>query len=196
MGALVSNAQIVTVWLINWLKLRAMFNREPLVKWGTAILCILAITTQFQYLWSATIGVDFLGRCLVPKGGLGEYLHTGGDLAIRMVLSGLFVAANLRYTLNLRESSTKEKFMSLVLADSRATFIDTIALAIKFSVLSSSIPASQTRFIFHFMDFAKCLGTHWFVMEVTTGVLAKGHGSPTATTAQSSSKAQYSHNLN
>ncbi|KAJ1553601.1 hypothetical protein HK096_007208 [Nowakowskiella sp. JEL0078] len=193
MGALVSNAQIVTVWLINWLKLRAMFNSEPLVKWGTAILCILAITTQFQYLWSSTMSVDSLGRCLVPKGGLGEYLHTGGDLAIRMLLSGLFVAANLRHTLNLRESSTKEKFMSLILADSRATFIDTIALVIKFSVLSSSIPASQTRFIFHLMDFAKCLGTHWFVMEVTTGVLTKGQGS---LTAQSSSKAQYSYNIN
>ncbi|KAJ1546209.1 hypothetical protein HK096_005392 [Nowakowskiella sp. JEL0078] len=193
MGALISDAQIVTVWLINWLKLRAMFNRDPLVKWSTAVICILAISTQFQYLWSSAIGVDSLGRCMIPKGGLGEYIHTGGDLAIRVVLSGLFVAANLRYTSALRDSTAKDKLMSLVLADSRATFIDTIALAIKFSVLSSDIPPAQTRFIFHFMDFAKCLGTHWFVMEVTTGVLTRGHESMAATTAQSSSKAQNSY---
>ncbi|KAJ1542924.1 hypothetical protein HK096_008930, partial [Nowakowskiella sp. JEL0078] len=68
-------------------------------------------------------------------------------------------------------STTKDMFMAVVMADSRATFIDTCALIVKFSASMSGLSVNQMRMIFHLMDFAKVACTHWFVFEITEGIL-------------------------
>ncbi|KAJ1528218.1 hypothetical protein HK096_010312, partial [Nowakowskiella sp. JEL0078] len=60
-----------------------------------------------------------------------------------------------------------------MISDFRATFVDTVALIVKFSITMAGLPSSQTKLIFHAMDFAKAAGTHWFVMEISAGMKPK-----------------------
>ncbi|KAJ1570064.1 hypothetical protein HK096_003424 [Nowakowskiella sp. JEL0078] len=179
LAPLLLNAQVVVVWLINWLKVRAMKNiwfinyaRNPWIKYSTAIICIMAISTQFQYLFRySKIDPDILGRCKQTNNNISEYFHIGGDniLFIRLLLSGFFVAGTVQKASEFVDGNSESKNMILALmeADSRATFIDTTALAIKFSARVVGLPSNQMRFIYHFMDFAKVVGSHWFVVEVS-----------------------------
>ncbi|KAJ1559438.1 hypothetical protein HK096_000563, partial [Nowakowskiella sp. JEL0078] len=171
------NAQVVVVWVINWIKLRALYDRNPVIKWGTAVICIGMVGTQFQYLFKSSKPTpDDLGRCLQNGNSLAENLHTGGDLAIRILLSGLFILANLKHSSQIKNVNSNERFMRLIKNDFRASFIDVIALLVKFVVSLANLPNSQTRFLFHIMDFAKAAGTHWFVLDISNGTL-KSNGS-------------------
>ncbi|KAJ1557283.1 hypothetical protein HK096_008130, partial [Nowakowskiella sp. JEL0078] len=61
------------------------------------------------------------------------------------------------------------RFMKLIQNDFRASFIDVVALLVKLSVTLAQLPNSQTKFLYHVMDFSKVAGTHWFVMDITIG---------------------------
>ncbi|KAJ1552648.1 hypothetical protein HK096_010969, partial [Nowakowskiella sp. JEL0078] len=174
---MLDDAQIVVVWLINWIKLRAMYDRKPFIKWGTAGICIAMTATQFQYLFKGyKPNPDIFGRCSLISNDLVENLHTGGDLAVRFLLSGLFVYSNLQHSSRIKDITMKERLRRILRNDFRASFIDVVALAIKFVIANLDVPQSVTKFVNIFMDFAKMAGTHWFVMDISLGTL-KSNGS-------------------
>jgi len=166
LAAILVDAQVVCVWLINWIKLSAMFPKNYWVKYGTAALSVASVAGQFQYLFTKVLpDPDVLGRCRQKGDPISEAIHQGTDLFVRLVLSGLFVYAIYSHVSKIKHSSNK--LFSIITSDIRATFIDTIALLVKFAITLANLPSSQTRFVFHVMDFSKAAGTHWFVTEIS-----------------------------
>ncbi|KAJ1558224.1 hypothetical protein HK096_002863 [Nowakowskiella sp. JEL0078] len=152
-----------------------MYARNNWVKWGTAVICVLMIGTQFQQFFKiSNTTTDNLGRCTsisVMGGTTPENIHIGGDFAVRLILSGLFVYANIYHSSKIKDIDAKSRFFRLIKNDFRASFIDIVALLIKFSTTLANLPTNQTRFLFHFMDFAKVAGTHWFVYDITMSTM-------------------------
>ncbi|KAJ1547597.1 hypothetical protein HK096_002204 [Nowakowskiella sp. JEL0078] len=165
-------ASINEVIIFDILKLLLQFGRSQWVQWSTAAFCILMISTQFQYLFKVTkITPDDLGRCLQSGDPLPETFHLLGDFVVRIVLSGLFVYANLEHSSQIKDINIRERLFRLIKNDFRASFIDIVALSVKLITAFSNLPSSQSRFLIHFMDFAKAAGTHWFVMDIANGTL-------------------------
>ncbi|KAJ1564675.1 hypothetical protein HK096_006830, partial [Nowakowskiella sp. JEL0078] len=62
-AVIIMDSQLVTVWVINWIKLSTIYNENKFVKYGTVVFCVIALAGQFQYVFQTSPSYDSLGHC-------------------------------------------------------------------------------------------------------------------------------------
>ncbi|KAJ3092611.1 hypothetical protein HK102_005103 [Quaeritorhiza haematococci] len=170
---------VMTVWILHFLKFWTLYRHKKFITYGMLLLCMIASVGQITLLVFSSVATDKLQRCrFVPIGPV-QRIQVASDMIIRIFLSAFFVSAIFTHTTQNKTAFSnaeggskgksaagrKSRFMFLLTADVRATFVDTVALIFKFAL--TMLDVTNVLIFFHVVDWIKIASTHWFVHEVS-----------------------------
>ncbi|KAI9353624.1 lysozyme-like domain-containing protein [Obelidium mucronatum] len=180
----VSQAVILCVWWLQYIKFQSMYQNRPWVCHGVLLACVICSAVTFPYI-GTTLTAPKLDRCAVKFSRDAQSVYIAADVFINALISVLFGAAIMKHVNNTDKSWDSYAKLSYILScDVRGSFLDTAAQLVKlFLQLAVWLPSSQTQFGSHICDFIKVLSAHWFVNDVV-----KNSGDTGKTTASLSQK--------
>ncbi|KAJ3024837.1 UNVERIFIED_CONTAM: hypothetical protein HDU68_007735 [Siphonaria sp. JEL0065] len=175
----VSQAVIICVWWLQYIKFQSMYKNRPWVCRGVLAACVVCSAATFPYI-QTTLKPPALDHCAVAFNSIAQSAYISADVFINVLLSALFGIAIMKHVNNTDKSWDSYSKLSYILGcDVRGSFLDTAAQLVKlFLQLATWLPSSQTQFGSHVCDFIKVLSAHWFVNDVVKNSGEGAGGTP------------------